>query len=87
MPKRILSGTVVSNKTDKTVVVKVMRQVRHKLYKKIVRKTKKYHAHDELNKFNLGDVVRIQESKPYSKKKKWLVIENIKEVKKQKNNL
>ena len=81
MPKRILSGTVVSNKTDKTVVVKVMRQVRHKLYKKIVRKTKKYHAHDELNKFNLGDVVRIQESKPYSKKKKWLVIENIKEVK------
>ena len=60
MPKRILSGTVVSNKTDKTVVVKVMRQVRHKLYKKIVRKTKKYHAHDELNKFINKRIERIK---------------------------
>ncbi len=75
MPKRILSGTVISNKSDKTIIVKVTRQVRHKLYKKIVRKTKKYHVHDELNKFNLGDKVKIQESKPYSKLKKWSVIE------------
>ena len=67
MPKKILSGTVVSNKPDKTVVVKVIRQVRHPLYKKIIRRSKKYLAHDESNKFNVGDFVKIQECRPYSK--------------------
>jgi len=74
MPKRILSGTVVSSNANKTIVVKVTRRVKHKLYKKIISSSKKYHAHDEENNFKVGDDVRIIESKPISKLKSWLVI-------------
>ena len=75
MPKRILTGTVVSSKTNKTIVVKVTRRVQHKLYKKIISQSKKYHAHDEQNKFKEGEAVSIIECKPYSKKKTWQVKE------------
>ncbi len=74
MPKRILSGVVVSSNSKKTITVNVTRRIRHKLYKKIIRQTKKYHAHDENNEFNVGDNVSIIESKPISKLKKWKVI-------------
>ena len=74
MPKRILTGTVVSSNTNKTVVVKVTRRVQHKLYKKIISQSKKYHAHDENNSFKIGDIVKIIESKPISKLKSWTVI-------------
>ena len=74
MPKRILSGVVVSSNSDKTITVNVTRRIKHKLYKKIIRKTKKYHAHDENNIYNIGDSVSIIESKPISKIKKWKVI-------------
>ena len=76
MPKRLLSGTVVSSNSNKTIVVKVTRRVKHKLYKKIISRSKKYHAHDENNEFNIGDTVSIIESKPISKLKKWTVISN-----------
>ena len=75
MPKRILTGTVVSSNTNKTIVVKVTRRVQHKLYKKIISQSKKYHAHDEKNKFKEGDNVEIIECKPVSKKKTWEVID------------
>ena len=75
MPKRILSGTVVSSNSNKTIVVKVTRRVKHKLYKKIISQSKKYHAHDEKNKFKEGEKVSIIESKPFSKKKTWQVME------------
>ncbi len=74
MPRRILSGIVVSDKSDKTIVVRVERRFIDPLYKKIVRRTKRYHAHDEVNRFKAGDIVRIQESRPWSKLKKWEVI-------------
>ena len=74
MPKRILTGTVVSSNTNKTIVVKVTRRVQHKLYKKIVSQSKKYHAHDENNSYKVGDIVKIIESKPISKLKSWTVI-------------
>jgi small subunit ribosomal protein S17 len=74
MPKRILTGTVVSSHTNKTIVVKVTRRVQHKLYKKIISQSKKYHAHDENNSFKVGDIVKIIESKPISKLKSWMVI-------------
>ena len=74
MPKRILTGTVVSSNTNKTVVVKVTRRVQHKLYKKIISQSKKYHAHDENNSFKVGDIVKIIESKPISKLKSWIVV-------------
>ena len=74
MPKRILSGKVVSSNSNKTIVVKVTRRVRHKLYKKIINLSKKYHAHDEENNFKVGDNVRIIESKPLSKLKTWIAI-------------
>lgn len=77
MPKRILQGTVVSDKADKTVVVLVERRVRHPLYGKIVRRSKKYHAHDEENAFKAGDVVRIEECRPISKTKSWRVLEKV----------
>lgn len=76
MPKRILQGVVVSAKQDKTVVVSVERQVMHPVYKKIVKKSKKFAAHDENNQFKEGDIVSIIESKPYSKTKTWTVIDN-----------
>ena len=74
MPKRILTGTVVSSNTNKTIVVKVTRRVQHKLYKKIISQSKKYHAHDENNSFKVGDIVKIVESKPISKLKSWTVV-------------
>ncbi len=76
MPKRILSGVVVSSNLNKTITVGVTRRIKHKLYKKIIRQTKKYHAHDEKNEFSIGDTVSIIESKPISKLKKWKVISN-----------
>ena len=76
MPKRILTGVVVSSSSDKTITVDVTRRIKHKLYKKIIRQTKKYHAHDEKNECNVGDNVSIIESKPISKLKKWTVISN-----------
>ena len=75
MPKRVLTGTIVSDKGDKTVVVNVERKVKHPLYGKIIRRTKKYHAHDEGNQFKLGQTVRIEECAPMSKLKTWRVIE------------
>lgn len=75
MPKRILQGVVVSDKQDKTIVVKVERRFTHPLLKKTVRKTKNYHAHDEANKFKAGDEVSIQESAPISKLKSWVVLD------------
>lgn len=74
MPKRILTGTVVSDKNDKTIVVLVERKVKHPLYGKIIRLSKKYHAHDEANEFKAGETVRIEESRPISKKKSWTVL-------------
>ncbi|HKR92780.1 30S ribosomal protein S17 [Novosphingobium sp.] len=77
MPKRILIGTVVSDKTDKTVTVLVERKVKHPLYGKIIRRSKKYHAHDEDNAFHTGERVRIEETKPYSKTKTWKVLDRL----------
>ena len=77
MPKRILVGTVVSDKSAKTVVVKVERKVKHPLYGKIFRLSKKYHAHDEDNSFRLGETVRIEETAPYSKLKTWKVLDRV----------
>jgi len=74
MPKRILTGTVVSDKTDKTVVVKVERKVKHPLYGKIIRRSKKYHAHDEGNSAKEGQTVRIEECAPISKLKTWRLV-------------
>ena len=79
MPKRILTGTVVSSNANKTIVVKVTRRVKHKLYKKIISQSKKYHAHDENNNFKIGDSVRIIESKPISKLKTWIVMSDSQE--------
>ena len=75
MPKRILQGTVLSDKQDKTVTVLVERKFRHPVLKKVIKRTKKYRAHDADNKFNIGDKVKIMESKPISKLKRWVVIE------------
>ena len=75
MPKRILQGTVVSDKNDKTIVVKVERRFMHPLFKKVVRKSKNYKAHDEQNVKKVGDRVSIQETRPISKDKCWIVIE------------
>jgi small subunit ribosomal protein S17 len=75
MPKRILSGRVTSDKMDKTVTVLVNRRVMHPLYKKFIRRSKKYAAHDEANQCKIGDTVRIEECRPLSKRKTWLVIE------------
>jgi small subunit ribosomal protein S17 len=75
MPKRVLQGTVVSDKNDKTIVVRVERRFTHPILKKTIRRSKKYHAHDEGNKHKVGEVVSIQESKPISKSKRWVVLE------------
>ena len=77
MPKRVLSGTIVSDKGDKTIVVRVERRVKHPLYGKIIRLSKKYHAHDEGNAFKLGEQVRIEECAPVSKLKSWTVLDRI----------
>ena len=73
MPKRVMTGTVVSDKTDKTVVVLVERRVKHPLYGKIIKLSKKYHAHDEANAYSVGQQVRIEECAPVSKLKTWTV--------------
>ncbi len=77
MPKRVLTGTVVSDKGDKTVVVRVERRVKHPLYGKIIKLSKKYHAHDAGNEFRMGEIVRIEECAPISKLKTWKVVDRI----------
>ena len=82
MPKRLLSGKVVFSKNNKSIVVEVTRRVKHKLYKKIIKRVKRYHAHDEANVYKIGDNVTIQETKPISKMKSWItynISSNIKE--------
>ena len=74
MPRRVLTGRVVSDKMDKTVTVTVERRVMHPLYKKFIRRSKKYAAHDEANLCKIGDLVRIEECRPISKRKTWLVV-------------
>ncbi len=75
MPKKIYTGEVISNKMDKTVVVAVTRLFQHPVYKKTVKRVTKFKAHDEQNKCNVGDIVKIIESSPLSKEKRWMVIE------------
>lgn len=75
MPRRVLTGRVTSDKMDKTITVLVERRVMHPLYKKFIRRSKKYAAHDEENVCKTGDLVRIEECRPFSKRKSWLVIE------------
>jgi small subunit ribosomal protein S17 len=77
MPKRVLTGNIVSDKGDKTVVVLVERKVKHPLYGKIIRRSKKYHAHDEGNEYKAGETVRIEETAPMSKLKTWKVIARV----------
>jgi len=74
MPRKRMVGVVVSDKMDKTVVVAVERLVQHSRYKKYIRRTKKYHAHDERNECRVGDVVEIEETRPLSKTKRWRVV-------------
>ncbi len=75
MPKRILQGVVVSDKQDKTIVVKVERRFTHPLLKKTVRRTKNYHAHDESNVHKVGETVSIEETRPMSRLKRWIVVD------------
>ena len=77
MPKRVLTGVIVSDKGEKTVVVNVERKVKHPLYGKIIRRSKKYHAHDEGNEFKQGETVRIEEIAPMSKLKTWKVLDRV----------
>ena len=77
MPKRILQGVVTSDKNDKTIVVKVERRLLHPVFKKTVRLSKKYHAHDEKNVAKTGDVVRIEETRPLSKLKRWSFVSKV----------
>ena len=77
MPKRILQGEVVSDKNDKTIVVLVERRFTHPVMKKTVRRSKKYHAHDEANLAKAGDVVRIEECRPMSKQKSWTLVDKV----------
>lgn len=81
MPKRTLQGVVVSDKQDKTVIVRVERRFTHPVMKKTVRRSKTYHAHDEKNEFSTGDIVRIEEARPISKLKHWMVIDGQKMAK------
>lgn len=76
MPKRVLQGVVISDKMDKTIVVHVERRVPHPVYKKIIRQTRKFTAHDPDNACKSGDIVRIRECRPLSKSKRWEVIGN-----------
>ena len=77
MPKRVLTGVIVSDKGEKTVVVNVERKVKHPLYGKIIRRSKKYHAHDEANEYKRGETVRIEEIAPMSKLKTWKVLDRV----------
>ena len=81
MPKRLLSGKVVSSKNNKSIVVEVTRRVKHKLYKKIIKRVKRYHAHDETNVYKIGDNVTIQETKPISKMKSWITYNSSSNIK------
>ena len=74
MSKKTLNGEVIKDKNNKTIVVLVKRRFIHPFFGKVITSSKKYHAHDEKNKFKVGDIVKIIESRPYSKKKKWEVI-------------
>jgi len=74
MPKRIMQGVVVSDKMEKTIVVNVERKFPHSLYKKFIKRSKRYHVHDKDNQFKIGDIVKIQECRPLSKSKRWEVI-------------
>jgi small subunit ribosomal protein S17 len=74
MPRRILQGVVVSDKQDKTVIVRVERRMMHPIYKKFIRRSKKFAAHDENNASKIGDIVRIRECAPISKTKKWELV-------------
>lgn len=76
MPRRILQGTVVSDKGDKSIVVRVERRVMHPIYKKFIKRSKKFAAHDEQNQCKVGDIVRIQECAPISKRKNWIVVDD-----------
>ena len=87
MPKRVLTGNIVSDKGDKTVVVLVERKVKHALYGKIIRRSKKYHAHDEGNEYKAGETVRIEETAPISKLKTWTVIDRLGTAKAQKSDI
>ena len=75
--ERVLTGKVVSNARDKTIAVLIERKVRHPIYKKYIKRSTKVHAHDEKNECGLGDIVRVSESKPFSKTKNWALIEVI----------
>ena len=77
MPKRVVQGIVVSDKNDKTIVVKVERRLLHPVFKKTVRLSKKYHAHDEKNEAKIGEIVRIEETRPSSKLKRWALIAKV----------
>ena len=81
MPKRLLSGKVVSSQNNKSIVVEVTRRVKHKLYKKIIKRVKRYHAHDEANVYKIGDNVTIQETKPISKMKSWITYNSSSNIK------
>jgi len=74
MPRRVLQGVVVSDKSDKTVTVLVERRLMHPLYKKFIKRSKRYHAHDEANSAKIGDLVRIRECRPISKTKTWEIL-------------
>ena len=87
MPKRVLTGTIVSDKADKTVVVRVERRVKHPLYGKIIKRSKKYHAHDAANEFHVGEIVRIEECAPVSKLKTWTVVDRLGTAKAQKSDI
>ena len=76
MPRRVLQGVVVSDKTDKTITVLVERRVSHPIYKKFIKRSKKYHAHDESNSRKVGDIVRIRECRPISKTKSWILVDD-----------
>ena len=76
MTKKVLKGTVTSAKNDKTIVVEVTRKFKHPFYEKVIKRSKKYHAHDENNKFKEGEIIQIMECNPISKKKRWKVVEN-----------
>ena len=77
MPRRILQGVVVSDKADKSITVLVERRIKHPLYKKFIKRSKRYHAHDEGNQAKAGDLVRIRECRPVSKRKNWEIIERV----------
>ena len=76
MTKKVLNGKVIRDKNDKTIIVSIKRRYVHPYFGKVISSTKKYHVHDEKNKYKIGDDVKIRESRPYSKKKRWEVIGN-----------